>query len=717
MSNGSTIDIDVSHVSKRYWLPRSSGAHPPGWPRRVWSQLWPATDPFWALDDVTFAVERGAALGIIGPNGAGKSTLLKLLSEITSPTSGEIRLYGRLSALIEVGSGFHPELTGRQNVFLSGSILGMRRAEIVSKLDQIIDFAGIGDFIDAPVKWYSSGMYVRLGFAIAAHLDPQILLVDEAMAVGDEEFQHKCYDRIAALRDAGKTIVFISHDLQGVERLCDRVILMQRGRIAMDGHASTVVSAYRRSVAAGADQPDAASLGQAVALTRVTCHGPPGGGPVATGYPLTVRVAYQAREAIRDVVVDVWYCTEGGRVVQCEQVADVADDSLPATPGAGEVEFQNAALGLQPGTYTVIARARRKNGAVLHALDAAAPLVVEAGLSNAGQFFMPYTRQVRSGPLSDSTPWPQPAAPLVSVVIPCFNQAKYLTGTLGSVLTQDWPSMECIVVDDGSTDDTAAVAASLGATRVVRQINQGLSRARNAGLAAATGEYVLFLDADDELLPDAVRSGVAALVKHRGADAVGRRCQLMDGGGRSLQTTAPVIASADLYTELLGTNFVWTPGAAMFRRSAIESLGGFPTDYPAAGDYAVLLALARRGRLMFDPRDVVRYRKHANNMSGDAMLMLRAVLGALARERPYMSPPHVRALRAGLRRWRLFYGEQLTVDLRREWRALRRPALLMRGALFLVRHCPRQTAVHFFRKLSRIARNLPAVELDPPVTG
>jgi lipopolysaccharide transport system ATP-binding protein len=245
------LDLEVAHLSKRYWLPPPVRRDRPSWTERVWSHIHPVRVPFWSLSDVSFTVERGEALGIIGPNGAGKSTLLKILSEITAPTKGTIRLHGRLSALIEVGSGFHPELTGRENVFLSGSILGMRRAEIVAKLDQIIAFADIGDFIDAPVKWYSSGMYVRLGFAIAAHLDPQILLVDEALAVGDEAFQGKCYDRITALRRSGKTIIFISHDLHAVERLCDRALLMQNGRIALDGPAPDVICAYRRAVADG----------------------------------------------------------------------------------------------------------------------------------------------------------------------------------------------------------------------------------------------------------------------------------------------------------------------------------------------------------------------------------------------------------------------------------------------------------------------------------
>ncbi len=186
---------------------------------------------FWALRDVSFTVERGEALGIIGLNGAGKSTILKLLYNITTPTKGEIRIRGKLSALIEVSSGFHPELTGRENVYLNGSLLGMRRSEIKKKLDSIVDFAGVAPFIDTPVKHYSSGMYLRLGFAIAAHLDPDILLLDEVLAVGDAAFQAKCIHRIAQLKNEGTTIVFVSHNLGAVESLCNRTMLIKEGQI------------------------------------------------------------------------------------------------------------------------------------------------------------------------------------------------------------------------------------------------------------------------------------------------------------------------------------------------------------------------------------------------------------------------------------------------------------------------------------------------------
>src|SRR5919206_1977730 len=198
------LDLEVNQVSKKYLI-RTSAADAANGRGSGWRNLFRRRSDFWALRNVSFGVERGEALGIIGHNGAGKSTILKLLSSITAPTSGEITINGRLSALIEVGSGFHPELTGRENIYLNGSILGMRRREIAKKLDSIVEFAGVRQFIDTPVKRYSSGMYARLGFSIAAHLDPDILLLDEVLAVGDASFQAKCLQRIGELKRMGTT--------------------------------------------------------------------------------------------------------------------------------------------------------------------------------------------------------------------------------------------------------------------------------------------------------------------------------------------------------------------------------------------------------------------------------------------------------------------------------------------------------------------------------
>jgi lipopolysaccharide transport system ATP-binding protein len=198
----------------------------------------------WALDDVSFELEEGAALGIVGHNGAGKSTLLKVISRITPPTRGEVVLRGRVGSLLEVGTGFHPELTGRENIFLNGAILGMRRAEIRRKFDEIVAFAGLERFVDTPVKRYSSGMYVRLAFAVAAHLETEILVVDEVLAVGDVEFQRKCLGKMRDVASAGRTILFVSHQLGAVTRLCSQAIWLESGRVQAVGSPSEVIGSY-----------------------------------------------------------------------------------------------------------------------------------------------------------------------------------------------------------------------------------------------------------------------------------------------------------------------------------------------------------------------------------------------------------------------------------------------------------------------------------------
>lgn len=206
--------------------------------------LQPSKEEFWALKDVSFEVKQGDRIGIIGRNGAGKTTLLKLLSQITEPTAGRIRIKGRVASLLEVGTGFHPELTGRENIFLNGAILGMTRTEIKKKFDEIVDFAEIEKFLDTPVKRYSSGMYVRLAFAVAAHLEPEILLVDEVLAVGDAQFQKKCLGKMEEVRKEGRTILFVSHNMSAVSTLCNRGIVLSAGKIDFEGDTASAVSAY-----------------------------------------------------------------------------------------------------------------------------------------------------------------------------------------------------------------------------------------------------------------------------------------------------------------------------------------------------------------------------------------------------------------------------------------------------------------------------------------
>ena len=206
-------------------------------------------EDFWALRDVSFAINQGDRVGIIGHNGAGKSTLLKILSKITEPTQGEITLKGRVASLLEVGTGFHPELTGRENIFLNGAILGMKRHEIKQAFDAIVDFAGVDQFLDTPVKRYSSGMYVRLGFAIAAHLNPEILIVDEVLAVGDAEFQKKCLGKMRDVSESGRTLLFVSHNLTAVQALCNKTYYFEHGRLKMQGDTKQVITNYLSHIA------------------------------------------------------------------------------------------------------------------------------------------------------------------------------------------------------------------------------------------------------------------------------------------------------------------------------------------------------------------------------------------------------------------------------------------------------------------------------------
>jgi lipopolysaccharide transport system ATP-binding protein len=253
----SNLAIDIAGVSKRYTIGLadratnfresivSMAAAPWKRLRRLGGYSTTAAD-FWALRDVTFDVRVGDVVGIIGPNGAGKSTLLKVLSRITPPTSGHIDLDGRVSSLLEVGTGFHPELTGRENIFLNGAILGMYRAEIRRKFDAIVDFAELERFIDTPVKHYSSGMYVRLAFSVAAHLEPEILIIDEVLSVGDLHFRNRCLGRMREMRDDGRTVLFVSHDLTSVRQLCNRAVMLLGGRVNHDGAPDDVTRRYEQ---------------------------------------------------------------------------------------------------------------------------------------------------------------------------------------------------------------------------------------------------------------------------------------------------------------------------------------------------------------------------------------------------------------------------------------------------------------------------------------
>jgi glycosyltransferase involved in cell wall biosynthesis len=289
----------------------------------------------------------------------------------------------------------------------------------------------------------------------------------------------------------------------------------------------------------------------------------------------------------------------------------------------------------------------------------------------------------------------------VTIVIPCYNHGHYLRDAIHSAQQQNYPALEVLVVDDGSTDESAAIAASAGAA-VVSQRNSGLAAARNAGLMAAHGEFVVFLDADDELLPDAIDRGATLLRARPELACVVRRSQVMDAARRPLPVTYAPVDTGDLYGEWLRQNFAWTPGAAMFRRERLIAAGGFPSDVPAAADYAVYLTLARNGAVAYDPIDVVRYRQHDDNMSRDPVLMLDATLRVLRREERSLPDRYRKAYREALAYWRLYYGDQIVDRMRANRRAGVMGAWDARAAIVLASKCPYVLVRHLARKFARI---------------
>jgi lipopolysaccharide transport system ATP-binding protein len=313
-------------------------------------------EEFWALRDVSFEVKQGEILGIIGSNGAGKSTLLKILSRITEPTRGEVRIKGRVASLLEVGTGFHPELSGRENVFLNGAILGMGKREIRKKFDEIVAFAGVDKFIDTPIKRYSSGMYVRLAFAVAAHLDPDILVVDEVLAVGDAEFQKKCLGKMDEVsRREGITVLFVSHNMAAITTLCPSAIWLDNGSIRGRGETHKVVSDYLTQKARSQEQflelesfvrpHNSLRLNSLEWLCEL---------PLQHGEPVKARIHFNIRAPVNDVIVGIGFSTvEGRRLLTYD--SDFEGRCRPSfnEPGSYSVDLQIDALPLAPDIYSL----------------------------------------------------------------------------------------------------------------------------------------------------------------------------------------------------------------------------------------------------------------------------------------------------------------------------------------------------------------------------
>ena len=327
-------------------------------------------ESFWALRDVDIEIPQGETIGFIGPNGAGKSTLFKLVSRILVPTTGQVHVHGRVAALLELGTGFHPDLTGRENIYLNGSLLGLSKGEVEHRLDPIITFSELGNFIDVPVKHYSSGMYMRLGFSIAVHVDPDILLIDEVLAVGDQAFQQKCQRRIDALGKSGVTILFVSHSLEAVRRTCRRAIWVDDGRVRADGDVDQVVQLYsnhtwnlmesrlknREKPASTCEQTEALQRwgSREVEIDHVSFLDAKGHDrrSFSTAEPLMVRIHYTAHEQITNPVFGLAIYRSDGLHIMGPNTQKSGID-IPSIAGPGWVEWTLEALPLLTGQYDI----------------------------------------------------------------------------------------------------------------------------------------------------------------------------------------------------------------------------------------------------------------------------------------------------------------------------------------------------------------------------
>jgi lipopolysaccharide transport system ATP-binding protein len=347
-----------------------------------------ANETIWALKDVSFEVKQGEVLGIIGRNGAGKTTLLKILSRITAPTRGTVDLFGRVGSLLEVGTGFHPELTGRENIYLNGAILGMRRSEIERKFDEMVAFAEIEKFLDTPVKHYSSGMYVRLAFAVAAHLEPEILLVDEVLAVGDAAFQKKCLGKMGEVAKEGRTVLFVSHNMAAINRLCCWALWLDAGRPQMLGSAESVVAAYLSTGAELEGERRWEDLKEApgnekIRLQAVRILNSDGlvSSTVDVRHPFHVEIEYDILQPLMGAQVGFWLLTSDGVVVFV--AGDNEDQSWvgrPRKPGRHKSTCKVPALLLNGGLYTLTVASDLRNTELLFVTDDALRFHVEQTL-------------------------------------------------------------------------------------------------------------------------------------------------------------------------------------------------------------------------------------------------------------------------------------------------------------------------------------------------
>jgi lipopolysaccharide transport system ATP-binding protein len=415
--------IQVAGIGKRYRLGRPTAHY-----RSAREALGAAiravllrsaqTPEIWALRDISFEVQAGEVLGIIGRNGAGKSTLLKILSRLTEPTEGRAIVEGRLGSLLEVGTGFHGELTGRENVYLNGAILGMRRAEIDRKFDQIVEFAGVEAFLDTAVKFYSSGMYVRLAFAVAAHLEPDILVVDEVLAVGDVAFQRKCLGKMGEVASEGRTVLFVSHNMPVIKSLCSRALLIEGGRLVEDGDTDAVVAAYLRTdeTPIGLSQVgDSASLmgtGEArLRLVEIAERDGTATGRLHFGEPFRVKMLFEAAQRIPEAVVEVGISTTDGQRVATMTNTDREGQVFTLEPGLQEVSVE-VEVTMLPREYVLDISIHHYSGTTIDLVESVTRFSVLNIALDSGDHYRPH--EVR-GFVRPTTRWRAPRASRVGV--------------------------------------------------------------------------------------------------------------------------------------------------------------------------------------------------------------------------------------------------------------------------------------------------------------